>query len=215
MAHEITGRYAIVDRARAYYDVCGSGIPLVCIHMGWACSLQWHYFMPIMAAAGFKVIAPDLPGHAKSMPVNWKPFRKMRDYAEENIPISVLAGRLGYTSESAFSNAFKRVTGKAPKRYRTAARSGLQHSLIIENHQPWDPNGDHGNRRRISLWNFGREPQIRAVLWSHTNPKTPRGCVFFRTILRKSRIGETEVWSRRDLNPRPPRCERGASDARR
>src|ERR1700682_121820 len=23
-----------------------------------------------------------LPGHAKSMPVNWKPFRKMRDYAE-------------------------------------------------------------------------------------------------------------------------------------
>jgi pimeloyl-ACP methyl ester carboxylesterase len=82
MAHEITGRYAIVDGARAYYDVCGSGIPLVCIHMGWACSLQWHYFMPIMAAAGFKVIAPDLPGHAKSMPVNWKPFRKMREYAE-------------------------------------------------------------------------------------------------------------------------------------
>jgi len=36
MAHEITGRYAIVDGARAYYDVCGSGIPLVCIHMGWA-----------------------------------------------------------------------------------------------------------------------------------------------------------------------------------
>ena len=69
MAHEISGRYAIVDGARAYYDVCGSGIPLVCIHMGWACSLQWHYFMPIMAAAGFKVIAPDLPGHAKSMPV--------------------------------------------------------------------------------------------------------------------------------------------------
>jgi hypothetical protein len=39
MAHEITGSYAIVDGARAYYDVCGSGIPLVCIHMGWACSL--------------------------------------------------------------------------------------------------------------------------------------------------------------------------------
>jgi hypothetical protein len=35
MAHEITGRYAIVDGARAYYDVCGSGIPFVCVHMGW------------------------------------------------------------------------------------------------------------------------------------------------------------------------------------
>ena len=82
MAHEITGRYAMVDGARVYYDVCGEGIPLVCIHMGWACSLQWHYFMPLMAEAGFRVIAPDLPGHAKSMPVDWKPFRKMRDYAE-------------------------------------------------------------------------------------------------------------------------------------
>ena len=42
------------------------GIPLICIHMGWACSLQWQYFMPIMAEAGFHVIAPDLPGHAKA-----------------------------------------------------------------------------------------------------------------------------------------------------
>jgi len=82
MTPEIIGRYASVDGTRAYYDECGSGVPLVCIHMGWACSLQWQYFMPIMAAAGMRVIAPDLPGHAKSYPVNWQPFRKMRDYAE-------------------------------------------------------------------------------------------------------------------------------------
>ena len=82
MAHEITGRYATVENTRAYYDVCGDGIPLVCIHMGWACSLQWQYFMPLMAEAGFRVLAPDLPGHAKSYPVNWKPFNKMHDYAE-------------------------------------------------------------------------------------------------------------------------------------
>jgi AraC-like DNA-binding protein len=46
-----------------------------------------------------------------------------RALREENTPVSVLAGQLGYTSESAFSNAFKRVTGNAPKRYRTATRS--------------------------------------------------------------------------------------------
>ena len=63
MAHEITGRYAVVDGTRAYYDVCGSGIPLVCIHMGWACSLQWQYFMPLMAAAGFEVV-DDPPASA-------------------------------------------------------------------------------------------------------------------------------------------------------
>ena len=82
MGHEITGRYTEVLNTRTYYDICGEGIPLICIHMGWACSLQWYKFMPIMADAGFKVIAPDLPGHAKSMPVNWEPFRKMSEYAE-------------------------------------------------------------------------------------------------------------------------------------
>ncbi len=82
MTHEITGRYALVEGTRAYYDECGTGRPLICLHMGWACSLQWQYFMPIMAEAGLHVIAPDLPGHAKSYPVHWEPFRKMRDYAE-------------------------------------------------------------------------------------------------------------------------------------
>ena len=52
MAHEITGRYVKVQNTRAYFDECGSDIPLICIHMGWACSLQWQYFMPLMADAG-------------------------------------------------------------------------------------------------------------------------------------------------------------------
>lgn len=37
--------------------------------------------------------------------------------------MAVLARSLGYTSESAFSNAFKRATGTAPKRYRTAGKA--------------------------------------------------------------------------------------------
>jgi AraC-like DNA-binding protein len=59
----------------------------------------------------------------------WRMRLAERALREENTPVSILAGQLGYTSESAFSNAFKRVTGNAPKRYRTAARaasSGLQ-----------------------------------------------------------------------------------------
>jgi AraC-like DNA-binding protein len=53
----------------------------------------------------------------------WRMRLAERALREENTPVSVLAGQLGYTSESAFSNAFKRVTGNAPKHYRTAARS--------------------------------------------------------------------------------------------
>ncbi|MFF2043514.1 cupin domain-containing protein [Kitasatospora sp. NPDC058170] len=38
-------------------------------------------------------------------------------------PLSAIAGSLGYGSDSAFSNAFKRATGLSPRHYREAARS--------------------------------------------------------------------------------------------
>jgi AraC-like DNA-binding protein len=39
-----------------------------------------------------------------------------------NMPIASLARSLGYASEAAFTNAFKRATGSPPKRYRLASR---------------------------------------------------------------------------------------------
>jgi len=36
----------------------------------------------------------------------------------------LVANRVGYTSESAFSNAFKREVGMSPLRYRTRVRDG-------------------------------------------------------------------------------------------
>jgi AraC-like DNA-binding protein len=52
----------------------------------------------------------------------WRMRLAERALREKNTPVSVLARSLGYTSESAFSNAFKRLTGHAPKRYRSAVR---------------------------------------------------------------------------------------------
>ncbi|MEW1698972.1 AraC family transcriptional regulator [Streptomyces sp. NPDC091278] len=40
----------------------------------------------------------------------------------KDTPVAAIASSLGYGSESAFSNAFKRTTGLAPHRYREAAR---------------------------------------------------------------------------------------------
>jgi AraC-like DNA-binding protein len=54
--------------------------------------------------------------------LNWRMRLAERALHEGKTPISALAGSLGYTSESAFSNAFKRVKGSAPKRYREAKR---------------------------------------------------------------------------------------------
>jgi AraC-like DNA-binding protein len=48
---------------------------------------------------------------------------------EDKIPVSELAQSLGYTSESAFSHAFKRVTGMAPKHYRISVESQFSNIL--------------------------------------------------------------------------------------
>jgi AraC-like DNA-binding protein len=45
--------------------------------------------------------------------------RSLRE--EKSKPVAVIAEDLGYGSESAFSNAFKRMTGHSPKAYRAAA----------------------------------------------------------------------------------------------
>jgi AraC-like DNA-binding protein len=54
--------------------------------------------------------------------LNWRMRLAERALREENIAVSALALSLGYTSESAFSNAFKRTNGMGPKRYRDTAR---------------------------------------------------------------------------------------------
>ncbi|MEO7715708.1 MAG: AraC family transcriptional regulator [Capsulimonas sp.] len=54
--------------------------------------------------------------------LNWRMRLAEHALREEDTTISDLGMSLGYTSESAFSNAFKRVMGSAPKRYRDAVR---------------------------------------------------------------------------------------------
>ncbi|KAF1016958.1 MAG: hypothetical protein GAK31_00217 [Stenotrophomonas maltophilia] len=64
----------------------------------------------------------DGRGHAGGLPdrMAHAPGRgRMRD---EDISIATLAGRLGYSSESAFSTAFKRSAGMAPRGFREVAR---------------------------------------------------------------------------------------------
>ncbi|MGO8485065.1 helix-turn-helix transcriptional regulator, partial [Rhizobium leguminosarum] len=52
--------------------------------------------------------------------IGWRMRLAERELRECSMPVSALALSLGYTSESAFSNAFKRITGMAPRRYRLA-----------------------------------------------------------------------------------------------
>jgi AraC-like DNA-binding protein len=48
----------------------------------------------------------------------WRMTIAARLLQESDAPLSAIAGRVGYASESAFGNAFKRQYGTAPGRYR-------------------------------------------------------------------------------------------------
>jgi AraC-like DNA-binding protein len=71
-------------------------------------------------AVHFKAVAGVAP---LTYLTEWRMRLAERALREENIPVSTLGGLLGYSSESAFSSAFKRVTGQAPKRYRNSVRA--------------------------------------------------------------------------------------------
>ncbi|MEU4290347.1 AraC family transcriptional regulator [Kribbella sp. NPDC026596] len=73
-------------------------------------------------AERFKAVAGEPP---LTYLLNWRMRLAQRALRESDEPLSALAHSLGYTSDSAFSTAFKRVNGVAPKRYRDAARAGV------------------------------------------------------------------------------------------
>jgi pimeloyl-ACP methyl ester carboxylesterase len=48
------------------FDEAGTGTPLVLLHAGIADRTMWAAHLPPLAAAGYRVIAPDLPGFGES-----------------------------------------------------------------------------------------------------------------------------------------------------
>jgi AraC-like DNA-binding protein len=71
-------------------------------------------------ALHFKTVAGVAP---LTYLLGWRMRLAERALREGNTPVADLAQSLGYTSESAFSNAFKRTMGAAPKRYQAASRT--------------------------------------------------------------------------------------------
>lgn len=71
-------------------------------------------------ATCFKAVAGVAP---LTYLTDWRMRLAERALADDLTPVSVVAQTLGYASESAFSHAFKRVTGRSPKACRTALLS--------------------------------------------------------------------------------------------
>jgi len=80
-----------------------------------ACSMSRTTF-----ASHFKTSAGVAP---LTYLAEWRMRLAERRLRDGNTPVAVVAGSLGYSSESAFSNAFKRMTGHSPSGYRHLARA--------------------------------------------------------------------------------------------
>jgi transcriptional regulator GlxA family with amidase domain len=73
-----------------------------------------------MSRTGFAVRFKEAAGIAPLTYLsNWRIRVAEQRLRETSTPVATLALSLGYASESAFSNAFKRATGMAPSRYRS------------------------------------------------------------------------------------------------
>ncbi|OAM89399.1 AraC family transcriptional regulator [Termitidicoccus mucosus] len=84
-------------------------------------------------AMHFKSVAGEAP---LSYLAGWRMRLAAKALREENPTVSMLAERFGYASESAFSNAFKRIHGISPKRYWRAARKHAEGATAAGNPAP-------------------------------------------------------------------------------
>lgn len=87
-----------------------------------ACAMSRTVF-----ASYFKSVAGVAP---LTYLTQWRMHLAERALRESDASLAELSEAFGYSSESAFSVAFKRVTGKAPKRYRSAARRNLTRDSV-------------------------------------------------------------------------------------
>lgn len=79
-----------------------------------------------MSRTGFALRFRDVAGMAPLAYIfNWRMRLAERKLRDTGVPLSELAREVGYSSESAFSNAFKRATGVSPKRFRSQPAANL------------------------------------------------------------------------------------------
>ncbi|MFJ9086228.1 alpha/beta fold hydrolase [Streptomyces sp. NPDC102384] len=87
---EIDGALGYVEEAygeRAYgepsgVELPGEGAPVLCLHTAGQSGVQWRRTTEELAALGYRVIVPDLPGHGRSEPARTGPVEDLAQYAQ-------------------------------------------------------------------------------------------------------------------------------------
>lgn len=73
--------YIDVAGTRSFVLEEGAGQPVLCLHTAGQSGVQWRDVQSELAALGYRVVVPDLPGHGRSEPAANGPVRDLRVYA--------------------------------------------------------------------------------------------------------------------------------------
>jgi len=88
----IRSQYHEIDGALAYVEDIGDGPAVLCLHTAGQGGVQWRHTGAALAARGYRVVVPDLPGHGRSEPAPGGPVRDLGAYGAW---CAALIGRLG------------------------------------------------------------------------------------------------------------------------
>lgn len=73
--------YLDIDGTLSFVTQEGEGPAVLLLHTAGQNGVQWRYAASELAALGYRVIVPDLPGHGRSEPAPGGPVRDLGDYA--------------------------------------------------------------------------------------------------------------------------------------
>ncbi|MER5437543.1 alpha/beta hydrolase [Streptomyces sp. NPDC002790] len=77
---EIDGVLGYVEEV--YAERAEGGAPVLCLHTAGQSGVQWRRTTDELAAFGYRVIVPDLPGHGRSEPARSGPVEDLSQYAD-------------------------------------------------------------------------------------------------------------------------------------
>ena len=75
-------RYVEIGGALAFVEEHGAGTPVMCLHTAGQSGVQWRHVAPALAARGYRVVVPDLPGHGRSEPALGGAVTDLRHYGD-------------------------------------------------------------------------------------------------------------------------------------
>ncbi|MGC9666157.1 alpha/beta fold hydrolase [Planosporangium sp. 12N6] len=78
----IEARYLELDGSLSYVEIAGDGPAVLCVHTAGQSGVQWRHTTRELAALGYRVVVPDLPGHGRSEPAVGGPVSDLGGYAQ-------------------------------------------------------------------------------------------------------------------------------------